>query len=264
MTSFPKHPKVSIIMPFYRQEDYLLDAVICVEEQTYQDFELIVVDDCSPGPSAHDILAWRQMEQLKIIRLEENSGVSQARNVAVATATGDLILPLDSDDLITSDYLDKTVAALSREPTAAGVFTAVRIFDSSGNHWTWQPEANIPALLSADWPNTFLYRREIFDSIGGYNQNLRRYEDWDFMMRCLIAGSNFTSISESLYHYRKHAGGVTATKDYSVKAQLLSTSYKYLCERYLQEVLVQQAIMYETSVQAYREVYEYYLSHIAG
>jgi glycosyltransferase involved in cell wall biosynthesis len=264
MNSLSKHPKVSVIMPFYRQDQYLLDAAICVEDQTYQNFELIVVDDCSTEQSAHDILAWRRMEQLKIIRLEQNGGVSEARNIAVAESSGELILPLDSDDLITSDYLEKAVAVLLQDQSAAGVFTAVRIFEGDGKHWIWHPTASMPELLSQDWPNTFLYRKEIFNKIGGYDRNLRRYEDWDFMIRCLEAGFRFSQIQEALYHYRKHAGGVTASKDYSVKAQLLTTSYRELSERYLEDLLTQQVRLYETSVKAYQQIYDYYQTHIAG
>lgn len=111
-----KVPFVSIIMPVYKVENFLESAVNSVLSQTFGDFELLLVDDCSPDKSGElcDILA-KKDSRIKVIHLNPNGGVSKARNIAMEMACGEYILFLDSDDLFDNDLVEKAVAAAGKD-----------------------------------------------------------------------------------------------------------------------------------------------------
>src|SRR5215813_8378329 len=164
-------PLVSVIMPYYEQSEFVLDAVRSVESQTYKHVELILVDDCSPRTPATELLEWRQMSNLKMVRHAENKGAAASRNTAVKNSQGEFILPLDSDDLIASNFLEVTVPVLAAEPELGGVYTQVQRFGCLKE--VWIPECQMPKHLSFGGPNTALFRRAVFDSVGGYREHLR-------------------------------------------------------------------------------------------
>jgi len=247
-----KQPLVSVIMPFYQQEDFLLDAVRSVEAQTYPQVELVIVDDCSPGATAEELVGWRQTNNLKIIRHDHNQGVSVARNTGVHQCSGELILPLDSDDLITEDYLEKTVAALTNEELG-GVYTSVKLFGQSD--WIWRPDCALPRHLSHGGPNTFLYRRQVFDEVGGYKPEIKYGEDCDFWLCALKKGWRFQHIDEALYLYRKHGGGSTDSEGHvcwKEATNMILREHRDLCLLYLEDLLANTAEKYAESVEEFR------------
>ncbi len=131
-TNTIKTPFVSVIMPVYKAEKFLEESVTSVLKQSFDDFELLLVNDCSPDRSGEicDELA-NQDERIKVIHLSENGGASKARNAALEVACGEYILFLDSDDFFDNDLIEKAVAALSdnsdgiRNPIDVVVFGAV-------------------------------------------------------------------------------------------------------------------------------------------
>jgi glycosyltransferase involved in cell wall biosynthesis len=104
-------PQVSVIIPCYNQGRYLDDAITSVLVQTYQNFEILIVDDGSTEPETIEILQDYQQPKTRIIRTE-NQGVATARNLGIAQAQGTYILPLDADDKIADSYLEKAVTLL--------------------------------------------------------------------------------------------------------------------------------------------------------
>jgi glycosyltransferase involved in cell wall biosynthesis len=251
-------PLVSVIIPFYKQEDFLLDAVLSVAAQTYEHLEIIVVDDCSPGPTAAELLEWRSIPRLNIIRHEMNSGVSAARNTAISNSSGQLILPLDADDLITPDYLEKSIFTLSAAPYASAVHTQVQVFGEQ--EWIWSPRFLLPDILFSGSPNTFLYRRELFEDVGGYKTHLSTYEDWDFAVSALERGWQFAGLSEPLYHYRKHSGGVTSTMERRDMVYVLMREHARLVDLFLEELIVEKCQRYWSTADAYETLRNYRLS----
>jgi len=177
-----------------------------VESQTYKDFETIVVDDCSPAPSASQILSNCSLRRCTIVRHDENQGMAAARNSAISRSTGDLILPLDCDDFIDRSYLSTAVAVLS-EKELGGVYTQVQVFGD--RELVWIPEMTMLNVMSGlPGPSTFLYKREVYESIGGYDTGIY-HTDSNFWLCALKQGWQFERIESPLYHYRKHAQGMS-------------------------------------------------------
>ncbi|HEY9784028.1 MAG TPA: glycosyltransferase [Candidatus Obscuribacterales bacterium] len=201
-------PLVSIIVPFYNAHQYLAETVASVLAQTYKNFELIIVNDGSSPPSPSQVL--RELDQTKInfINHDGNRGLSQARNTAVAAARGELILPLDQDDLLDPAFLAETVGFLRQHEDVDAVYTTVRIFGDINEEW--KPDASMLKLMCG-FPiqSTVLYWRRVFDMVGGYNTGIKYAQDCDFWIRVLAKGGKLSRIDKPLYHYRKHTGGMS-------------------------------------------------------
>lgn len=125
---------VSIIVPVYRAEQYIVETMDCVRGQTYSDWELLLIEDCGGDHSAALIAQYAERTQDKRIRLicqPSNMGAARARNRGVLEARGRYIAYLDADDLWAPEKLERELAYL-REKEAAFVFTAYEFADSDG------------------------------------------------------------------------------------------------------------------------------------
>src|SRR5689334_1514338 len=106
-------PRVSVVVPCWNQACFLPEAVGSVLEQTFRDFEIVIVDDGSPDDTADvaaRLIAQNPDAQIRLVR-RENGGLPAARNTGVAAARGELVLPLDADDRIAPGFLESAVAA---------------------------------------------------------------------------------------------------------------------------------------------------------
>ncbi len=204
-TRSPDVPTVSVITRCYAQAQYLPDAVASVVAQSFDDWELIIVDDGSPDDTAQvaeHLIDRHPGHRIRLLR-GPNRGLSGALNTGIEAALGRYILPLDADDMIGPSMLERTVAVLENEPTVAIVYTDVQQFGeghklieigSFNPHWL--PEANQFGYCS-------LYRREVWDAVGGYNLNMTfGYEDWDFWVGCVERGYRARRTPGPLFLYR--------------------------------------------------------------
>ncbi len=197
-------PTVSIVITYFDYADFLKETVGSVLRQSYRDFEVLVVDDCSPGIPAQQILSDVEHPNLTVLRLEANSGPAAACNAGVRASQGQFIVALDSDDLIEESFLEKTVAVLSA-CNLGGVYTGVRIFGDLD--LTYTPECSALAIMSGrPGPTTYLYRRAVFDSVGGYKTHVYHHDN-EFWLAVLKHGWQFACVDEPLYRYRKHSAG---------------------------------------------------------
>ena len=125
--------KVSVILPVYNAEKYLRDTILSVLEQTYQNFELIIVDDCSKDNSLRIIYECAAKDsRIKVLRNETNQGAAACRNRCIQEATGSYIAFLDSDDLWTSQKLESQIELLTRTE-AQFTYAAYDFMDENGN-----------------------------------------------------------------------------------------------------------------------------------
>jgi len=200
------NPLVSVIMPFYNQQEYLLDAVNSVLAQDYTNLELVVVDDASSNCDARQLLSHIPSRTLKVFRNQTNLGSAVSRNRAILESSGELLLPLDSDDLLESSYLRETVPLIA-DTNVGGVFTDIRLFGD--RDLVFSPDTTLISLMAGSTcpPNTFLFKRLLRDELGGYKEDMRFGEDREFWIRALSSGWQFKHLPKALYRYRKHAGG---------------------------------------------------------
>lgn len=127
-------PKISIVVPVYQAEKYILQTIEMVQKQSYQNWELILVEDCSPDKTRellHEFEKECRDQRVKIIYKEMNEGAAKARNTGISKITGQYLAFLDADDIWLAEKLEKELNFML-EKSAAFVFTAYEFGDEKG------------------------------------------------------------------------------------------------------------------------------------
>lgn len=228
-------PRVSILMPVYNVAPYLREAMDSILVQTFQDFELIVLDDCSPDNSA-EILDTYTDERIVRYRGEKNMGLSNVLNVGMAMARGEFIARMDSDDLSTPERLATQVAYLDAHPEVDLCSCGMELFGVKQE--TWVRETNVEDVkITALFHSPILHassmwRREAFERVGlRFLQEMVPAEDYDMWTRAMAAGLRLVNIPQVMYLYRIHPSQATtqtektARKDREVKINYLRTLF---------------------------------------
>jgi glycosyltransferase involved in cell wall biosynthesis len=203
-------PKVSVIIPCYNLGQYLDEAVESVLSQTYQDFEILVVDDGSTDEATRSLLADYRRPCTRVIRAV-HGGLATARNLGIANACGEYLCALDADDRLESTYFAKAVPVLEADPSIAFVSCWLRTFGDE--QWDWTPErCDLPTLL---WEDTLLTaalaRRDVVVGAGGYDTQMpvQGHEDWDLWLTLVERGHRGTILREVLFNYRRRHGSMS-------------------------------------------------------
>ena len=185
-----KTPQVSVVVPIFNSATTIRRAIDSIVAQTFSDLEIIVVDDGSTDQGADLIAQWR-IDRLSLVGHPHNRGAAAARNTGIAAARGRWIAFLDSDDTWKSDKLERQMAALDMpghfnfRACATGYFLhknnqtlTVRLNLSPS-----QFRRNILFGCTISPGTTLLVDRAVFEEIGNFDENLRRLEDWDWLLR---------------------------------------------------------------------------------
>ncbi|WP_405210803.1 glycosyltransferase family 2 protein [Dokdonia sp. Asnod2-E02] len=226
-------PEVSIIVPCYNQAHFLNDSLQSVLNQIFDAWECIIVNDGSPDNTEEVAQKWCAKDaRFKYIK-KTNGGLSSARNAGIAISRGDFILPLDADDLIHSDYLQKLLPVIENND-AIEVVSCYSIFfrntiDNVVN--TRKPTGTtIDALLYENMiMATSLYRKESWNRVGGYDESMKDgFEDWDFWISILKDGAEFKIVPEFLFYYRKAAASMLT----NTVANHLESVTKYIYKKH--------------------------------
>jgi glycosyltransferase involved in cell wall biosynthesis len=185
-------PIVSVIIPTYNRESTIVRSVNSVLQQTYKNIEVIIVDDGS-SDNTINVLNDIKDERLKVIQCKENQGVSKARNIGIMAAAGTYIAFQDSDDEWLPDKLEKQVHIIENSDADVGVVYSsfLKIKDDKEKQLipgTKKLKLDGDILRSLSRGNvvgspTMLIRKEVFDSVGMFDEKLIQVEDWDFVLR---------------------------------------------------------------------------------
>lgn len=200
-----KNPKVSVIIPCYNLGNYIGETLESVYAQTYKNYEIIIVDDESNDGITPAIL--KKINHPKVTVLyRKNGGASAARNTAIKAAKGKYILPLDGDDLIMPTYLSKAVKLLEDNPDVGFVSPWIQSFEGSDLLWKTKPFDIKEALVQNYTAVASVFRRECWEESGGYDEQLKGFEDWDFWINIGKRGWKSKVIEEPLFLYRVRKG----------------------------------------------------------
>jgi len=198
-----KHRKVSVIIPCFNQGEFLSEAIASVLATKRDDLEIIVVDDGSTDERTRKETDAVAAQGITVIR-KQNGGPASARNAAMTVASGEYIFPLDADDHMRPDCLDREVPILDNNPQVGVVYSDGEFFGIRSGRWNIGSfDAN--RLLRWNYiPCCALFRRRIWEQIGGYDEAdvLRGLEDWDFWLGAMKHGLQFAYVPEVLYEYR--------------------------------------------------------------
>lgn len=199
-------PLVSILMPVYNTASFLKEAMDSILSQTFTDFELIVLNDCSPD-NAEEILDIYDDPRIVRYKGEKNVGLSNVLNVGIDMAQGKYIARMDSDDLSLPKRLEVQVNFLETHPNIDLVSVGMQLFGAREEVWIRErnPEkVKVTALFfSPVLHASSLWRKESFERHRlRFRQEMVPAEDYDLWTRALLAGLQLANLPDILYKYR--------------------------------------------------------------
>jgi len=199
-------PKISIIIPCYNCSELISETVRSVINQSYTNYELKLVDDGSTDNTREVLIKIQKQypdHEIHILH-HEKLGPASTRNKAIQVSNGTFILPLDSDDQIACDYLEQTVREFRNDPTLDIVFTEAVFYGLKNKIWATS-DFSLPELFSFNQMTiTSLFRKSCWENIGGFDEKLEGYEDWDFWISLAKSRAKFKRLAKPLFFYRHY------------------------------------------------------------
>lgn len=210
---------ISIILPVYNGERFLEEAIESCLKQTYKNFELIIVNDCSTDGSL--IIAEKfqaKDDRVCVISNTENRNLPTSLNLGHNLAIGDYVTWTSDDNILKPFFLQKLLSKIQKTDCDI-VYSNYDILNEDGTLKRTHCSGPVSHLLFGNSIGaSFLYKREVFRNLKGYDENLHTLEDYDFWLRASIQFS-FYYLNENLYQYRLHGQSLTRS--------LQTKSYKY-------------------------------------
>lgn len=214
-------PRVSVILTAHNYAKYLDRAVRSVLEQTYKDFELIIVDDGSTDYTQRLLEGYAEESRIRVVRLT-GLGLAAASNRGIAASRGDYLIRLDADDYFDENMLLVEAHFLDSHPNVHMVFPDYYRVDLRGGimEHVRLPKIHDEVTLLDRSPLAAgaMYRRWCFEALGGYDETLRYQEDYDFWIR-FIDRFNVYNVNLPLLYYRQHDRNMSRNFDGRMEAR---------------------------------------------
>ena len=218
---------VSVVLPVFNGGDLLDVSIQSVLDQSYTNFELIIIDDGSTDDTLERVRRWEKQDARISVVHQDNQKIPRALNHGFSLAKGEYLTWTSADNAMHSDFLARMVGFLAQHSNVALCYANMRLVDETGvpiRDNKWFPKANEPEVvafpsaelfMNAHGENligaAFMYRRIVKELIGGYDPNLYTVEDFDYWLRV----NDFFSLchvdfDDAIYDYRIHSGSLTS------------------------------------------------------
>jgi len=242
---------VSVVIPLYNQGKFLPAALDSIRRSGLADLDIVVVDDGSTDPDTSAILA--ATDGVTNIR-QPHRGLSAARNAGIHSARGSLVLVLDADDMIHPRFLPAAVDALRRRDDLAFVGGYVRYFGLLDLVYVPAgPAGDLNLVLHTHLKSAVLYRREALERIGGYDENLPAFEDWEIQIRLAQAGYDSDVLPLVGQLYRRHGDSMSFSVSNGMRSELI----QYLVRKHAHGLAKTQLVaLLQTLVDLWKTGYE--------
>jgi CDP-glycerol glycerophosphotransferase len=217
-------PRLSIIVPVYQVERYLVECLDSILGQDFSDFELIAVDDCSPDGSAEILRRYAQTDdRVRVLSLEQNVGLGAARNAGLEIARGEYVWFIDSDDVLCPNTLSLIMRRAEETRSEVVLFGWVRFYEDGREKWGGRADllGRAPrTFTAAEWPPVMkviqvawnkIILRDLLERTGlrfpdGF------YEDTAFTYPLLASACSISTVPKLVVRYRQRTGAITATR----------------------------------------------------
>ncbi len=225
---------VSVVIPCYNQGEFLEECVNSLFNQTFPNWECLIVDDGSTDNSR--VIAYNLLKQDNRIKYHYkiNGGLSSARNYGINHAIGEYILPLDADDFITTNYLELALIEIQKSNNTKVVFGAVQNFGTFNERYVNDSIFNFKKqLISNQIHCSGIYRKSDALNAGGYDEKMKKgFEDWEFYIRLLGNGGDAVQLKDIALNYRQKEVSMLSTLSedhlkFEVSNYILSKNIKY-------------------------------------
>ncbi|MDP9510396.1 glycosyltransferase [Pseudomonas protegens] len=210
-----QQPVVTVIIASYNHAPYIEQSILSVLNQTYSNIELLVVDDGSSDDSVERIRRLQALHGFDF-RVQQNQGLTNTLNGAIARAKGSLIAPFGSDDIMLSERIATQVAYMDGKPEVGICAGNIELIDSDGNLFPENRQRRDVPFRRLDFDDMFLerkpyppaptlmIRREALEKVGGFDPNIR-LEDLLIELKITHAGYFIDGLNVVMARYRKHA-----------------------------------------------------------
>ncbi|MDN3689649.1 glycosyltransferase family 2 protein [Cyclobacterium jeungdonense] len=203
-----KKGMVSVVIPCYNQGKYLIETVQSVLASSYRPLEMLIVNDGSTDNSLEIALGLeKEHPEVRVIN-QANAGVAKARNTGIQAAEGEILLPLDGDDKIAADYIERGVAVLNQQPMVKVVYCkAVKFSEAGQRPWKLKP-FSLRALARDNMIFVAaLFRKADALAVGGFSEDMHMgREDWEFWIKMLKNGGQVVQLPFVGFYYRLSPG----------------------------------------------------------
>lgn len=218
-------PKISVLMPIYRtNEKYLREAIESILNQTFSDFEFLILDDC-PKDSKEDIVKSYKDNRIKYYKNDKNLGISRSRNKLIDLANGEYLAVMDHDDISLPERFKKQVEYLDEHPDVGVVGSTYK--NINGSKITANPIDNnnvkiaLTAACAVCHPASMIRKSVLIDNNIHYEEEFSPAEDYALWCR-LIPFTNFHNIDEILFQYRNYMANTTHKQKNKMQQATLS------------------------------------------
>jgi glycosyltransferase involved in cell wall biosynthesis len=202
-------PAISVVLPCYNAHAFLGRALDSLRAQTFQDFEIVIVDDGSTERETIELLD-ALPDDIRMIR-QKNRGLAGARNRGFGEAHAKLILPLDCDDWLAPEFLAVAYQAVTQAPEPSFAFADLAL-EGEADGVLQKPFNLFEQLFFNQLPYCMLMPRSAWEAIGGYDEAMRLgYEDWEFNIRLGLNGYTGIPLGKPYFHYWVSSGGMLAS-----------------------------------------------------
>ena len=225
---------ISVIVPCYNQAQYLDECLQSVLDQTYTDWECIIVNDGSPDNTEEVAKKWVEKDPRFKYLYKENGGLSSARNAGIEIAEGEWILPLDADDKIGESYLELAEKEFGKGYTI--IYCEAEFFGVNNMLWNL-PNYSYERILSGNiiFCSSFFQKKD-WSKAKGYDLNLRNgREDWDFWLSILQQNSSVKKLQYIGFQYRRKE--ISMDTEINKNELTLNKTENYIYKKHLSKYL---------------------------
>ncbi|SHK81801.1 glycosyltransferase [Desulforamulus aeronauticus] len=226
-----KLPKVSVLLPVYNHANFVGPCLMSLLNQTYQDFEIVIINDGSKDPLSQIISEFRD-KRIRYIHREENKGLPKTLNEALRLSQGKYITWTSADNLHYENYLERLVEVLEREAECGSIYSDYLQIDQNTTIIKKVSKGIYTLNGETNYGPSFLYRFEAINRVGFFDENLFGIEDRDYSIRMAATAPVFW-LPEVLYEYRIHQQSLTGKYvnkeiDFTPVIQAFSDKWKWL------------------------------------
>ena len=252
-------PLISVVVPVYNVEPQMLTACIqSVQNQTYDNWELCLVDDCSTDARVRETLRqFEGVERIKIKYRSENGHISRTTNDGIAMAEGEFVALLDCDDLYAENALYEIVKKLNEDHTLDFIYSDEDKLSEDGTKRRnpffkpdWSPDTFMSLMYTC---HLAVYRKSLLDEMGGLRVGLEGSQDYDLVLRVMEKTNRIGHVPKILYHWREREE--STANDISAKPYIIETTKKAKLEA-LERRGVKGHLEYIKDIVMFRVVYE--------
>ena len=267
--------KISIVLPVYNGAGYLAESIESVLNQTYANWELIIVNDCSTDNSLSIALDYAAKDaRIKVFSNIENLKLPNTLNVGFEQASGEYYTWTSDDNKYKPDALHVMAECLEKNPSAVMVYANYTTIDSNGNSIESVKKPEPKYMFAGNVVGAcFLYTAEAAKKVGQYDAGVFLAEDYDFWIRLYKVGK-VLHIGDDLYYYRIHEKSLTETRKkfvdeqtYKVLEKNFSFAYmksvdENLCNEFFDHVLSRASAHYDETLKMLVSKNKKYLIHL--